>query len=100
MISKVLLKVLSVIVLCLAFAQAQHRLPSHSRCHCIQTINQLHPSMKISNVKILLKQSFCENVEIIVTLQSGRRICLNSESEIGKNIINFMESMKKTTKKN
>ncbi|XP_048459960.1 C-X-C motif chemokine 10-like [Rhincodon typus] len=100
MVSKMLLKVLSVVVLYLVFAQAQHHLLNHSRCQCIQTINQLHPSMKISNVKILLKQSFCENVEIIVTLQSGRRRCLNPESEIGKNIINFMESMKKTTKKN
>ncbi|XP_043560099.1 permeability factor 2-like [Chiloscyllium plagiosum] len=100
MVSKVLLCVLSVTVLCLAFAQAQHHQLSQSRCSCIQTINQLHSSMKISNVKISLKQNFCENVEIIVTLQNGRRKCLNPESEIGKNIINFMESMRKTTKKN
>ncbi|XP_067899092.1 permeability factor 2-like [Heterodontus francisci] len=100
MVSKVLLNVLSVIALCLAFAEAQPHLPKQSRCKCIETINVLHPLMKISNVKILLKQNFCENVEIIVTLQSGRRKCLNPESAIGKNIINFMESIKKTTKKN
>ncbi|XP_078405817.1 interleukin-8-like [Cetorhinus maximus] len=100
MVSKVLLNVLSVIVLCLAFAEAQPRLPNQGRCKCIKTINLLNPSMKISNVKILLKQHFCENVEIIVTLQNGRRKCLNPESEIGKNIINFMESIKKTTKEN
>ncbi|XP_078087725.1 permeability factor 2-like [Mustelus asterias] len=100
MISKVLLNVLPVIVLCLVFAEAQPRMPTQSRCKCIKTVNALHPSMKMSNVKILLKQNFCENVEIIVTLQSGRRTCLNPESEIGKNIINFMESIKKTTKEN
>ncbi|XP_038651662.1 C-X-C motif chemokine 10-like [Scyliorhinus canicula] len=100
MVSKVLLNVLPFIVLCLAFAEAQPRLPNKSRCKCIETINGLHSSMKMSNVKILLKQNFCENVEIIVTLRNGRRTCLNPESEIGKNIINYMESMKRTTKEN
>uniref|UniRef100_UPI00398E479B interleukin-8-like n=1 Tax=Pristiophorus japonicus TaxID=55135 RepID=UPI00398E479B len=100
MVDKVLLSVLSVIALCLAFVEAQPRLPSQSRCNCLKTTNMLLPSMKIRNVKILLKQIFCENVEIIVTLQNGNKKCLNPESDFGKNIINFMESIKKTPKKN
>ncbi|XP_067852390.1 C-X-C motif chemokine 11-like [Heptranchias perlo] len=100
MVNKVLLSVLSVIALCLAFAEAQPRLHNQSRCKCIKAINKLGPSMNIRNVNILLKQNDCENVEIILTLQNHKRICLNPESEIGKNIINLMESKKKTTQKN
>ncbi|XP_007899573.1 interleukin-8 [Callorhinchus milii] len=94
MSSKASFAVLSIIALCLACVQAQPLLHKGRRCKCINTINRLHPSMRINNVKILVQQDYCPNVEIIVNLQNGNKICLNPTSVIGKKIINLMELKK------
>ncbi|XP_048459946.1 C-X-C motif chemokine 11-like [Rhincodon typus] len=82
--------VLTVIGLCLIFANALPRLPKQRRCRCINQAEQLQSSMKINNIKIFFKQGLCENIEIIVNLQDNKRICLNPESEVGRKMITFM----------
>ncbi|XP_048399895.1 interleukin-8-like [Stegostoma tigrinum] len=90
MVGKNSVTVLTVIALCLVFADALPRLPRQRRCRCINQAEQLQSSMKISNIKIFFKQGLCENIEIIVNLQDNRRICLNPESEVGRKMIAFM----------
>ncbi|XP_072446294.1 interleukin-8-like [Chiloscyllium punctatum] len=91
MVSKTTVTVLSVIALCLAFADALPRLPHLRRCRCITQAEQLQSSMRISNIKIFFKQGLCPNIEIIVNLQDNKRICLNPDSEVGRKMISFMK---------
>ncbi|XP_067851929.1 interleukin-8-like [Heptranchias perlo] len=90
MVSKASITLFSVLALCLVFADALPRLPKQRRCRCIAQREALQPFMRIRNVKIFFKQSLCPNVEIIVNLQNGRRMCLNPASEVGKGMIELM----------
>ncbi|XP_007899574.1 alveolar macrophage chemotactic factor-like [Callorhinchus milii] len=92
MASKVAIIVLLGIALCLISTDAVVRLPRQRRCRCFNLANNLSPDMRIKNVKIFFKQGLCSKVEIVVNLNSGRRMCLNPDSKMGKKMINFMKT--------
>ncbi|XP_051870722.1 interleukin-8-like [Pristis pectinata] len=90
MFSKTSVTVLSVIVLCLVFTDALPRLSRRKRCKCIKPMDALRPNMKISNIKIFFKQPSCQNIEIIVNMENGKRVCLNPDAEVGRKMITSM----------
>ncbi|XP_035877938.1 C-X-C motif chemokine 15-like isoform X2 [Phyllostomus discolor] len=57
------------------------------RCQCIQTHSSFIPVKFISKVQLILEGASCSRKEIIVTLKSGKLVCLDPEAEWVKTII-------------
>ncbi|XP_051895027.1 interleukin-8-like [Pristis pectinata] len=65
------------------------------RCQCIKTSSTfIHPKF-MENIEIIPKGPHCETVNIIATLRSGNRVCLNPEADWVKKIINRMINVSK-----
>ncbi|GCC17467.1 interleukin-8-like [Chiloscyllium punctatum] len=100
MSSKVTLITLTLFVFYVAATQAASigRTGMNLRCQCIKTSsNFIHPQF-MENIEIIPSGPHCENVEIIVTLQSSDRVCLNPKSPWVNKVINrIMSRSKKTT---
>ncbi|XP_072351833.1 interleukin-8-like [Scyliorhinus torazame] len=87
---KVALFSLTLFVLYVASLQAASigRTGMSLRCQCIKTSSKfIHPKF-MENIDIIPSGPHCENVEIIATLQSTNRVCLNPGSAWVKKIIN------------
>ncbi|XP_078062066.1 interleukin-8-like [Mustelus asterias] len=97
--SKVTLFCLTLLVLYMASTQAASigRAGMSLRCQCIKTSSKfIHPKF-MKNIDIIPSGPHCENVEIIATLQSSNRVCLDPESFWVKKIIDRMISRSKKT---
>ncbi|XP_067826575.1 interleukin-8-like isoform X2 [Heptranchias perlo] len=97
--SKVTLTVLTLFVLYVASAQAASigRTGMNLRCQCIKTSSEfIHPKF-MENIEIIPSGPHCGNVEIIATLKSGNRVCLNPKASWVKKIVDRMISASKKT---
>ncbi|XP_067879653.1 interleukin-8-like [Heterodontus francisci] len=87
--SKVTLIVLTLFALYMASTQAASigRAGMNLRCQCIKTSSKfIHPRF-MENIEIIPSGPHCANVEIIVTLKSDSRVCLNPHAAWVKKIV-------------
>nr|XP_012600751.1 platelet basic protein-like [Microcebus murinus] len=56
------------------------------QCRCERTLSWIHPSF-IRHVEIANPGEHCSNVEVIATLKSGRKVCLNPDSPVIKKTV-------------
>ncbi|XP_025063674.1 growth-regulated alpha protein-like [Alligator sinensis] len=69
------------------------------RCLCLQTMDKIvFGHTQVKTVEIFPASTSCENVEIIVSLKTGRQICLDPEAMHIKTI--FQQLIRKKGKKN
>ncbi|XP_019390932.1 PREDICTED: alveolar macrophage chemotactic factor-like [Crocodylus porosus] len=70
-----------------------------ARCLCLQTTDKIVFGHKqIKTIEIFPESTSCENVEIIVSLKTGRQICLDPKATQIKTI--FQQLIRKKGKKN
>ncbi|XP_037685900.1 growth-regulated protein homolog gamma-like [Choloepus didactylus] len=62
---------------------------SELRCHCLQTVQGIHPK-NIESVKVTAPGAHCAQTEVIATLKNGQEACLNPEAPMVKKIIQKM----------
>ncbi|XP_066538101.1 C-X-C motif chemokine 19 [Hoplias malabaricus] len=61
------------------------------QCMCLQLESRFIPRHKLLNVEIFPKGSHCKTTEVITTLVSGQRICLNPRAAWVKKVIQLFE---------
>ncbi|XP_033070348.1 growth-regulated alpha protein isoform X2 [Trachypithecus francoisi] len=59
------------------------------RCHCLQTLQGIHPK-NIQSVNVKAPGPHCAEIEVIATLKNGQKACLNPASPMVKKIIEKM----------
>uniref|UniRef100_A0A8C8ZQ41 Chemokine interleukin-8-like domain-containing protein n=1 Tax=Prolemur simus TaxID=1328070 RepID=A0A8C8ZQ41_PROSS len=65
---------------------AENLLCVELQCRCGRTLSRIHPSL-IHHVEVFNPGTHCSNVEVIATLRSGNKICLNPDSPVIRKII-------------
>ncbi|XP_048400278.1 interleukin-8-like [Stegostoma tigrinum] len=63
---------------------------TNSRCKCATVVSRFIPPKKYQHVDIYPQGSFCRNVEIIITLKSGTKVCVNPQTLWVKKVINLI----------
>ncbi|XP_031435096.1 C-X-C motif chemokine 3-like [Clupea harengus] len=66
-------------------------------CVCVQEVMSV-PGRSISNLSIVAGSSFCRT-HIIVTLKDKRRVCLNPDSDQGKQLQSCWKKVKNSHRK-
>nr|XP_033796000.1 interleukin-8-like [Geotrypetes seraphini] len=67
------------------------------RCQCIKTESRFIPPRLMQNVELIPSGPHCSNVEVIATLKSGQRVCLEPRAPWVERIIRkILESSKPT----
>ncbi|XP_067826369.1 interleukin-8-like [Heptranchias perlo] len=90
--SKVALTILTLFVLYVSSTQVASigRTGMNLRCQCIKTSSEfIHPKF-MENIEIIPSGPHCGNVEIIATLKSTNRVCLDPEAHWVKIVIDRM----------
>ncbi|XP_074084554.1 growth-regulated alpha protein-like [Macrotis lagotis] len=59
---------------------------SELRCQCVNTVQGVSPKT-IASLKVIPAGASCANLEVIVTLKKGNRLCLNPEAPGVKKIV-------------
>ncbi|XP_066576454.1 interleukin-8 [Amia ocellicauda] len=90
----------TVLILCLAFATLSEGMSGKSlgtelRCQCIKTESRFIPPKMIGNVELFPSGPHCKDVEVIATLKTGQKICLNPTSPWVKIMIDAIMQNKK-----
>ncbi|XP_064173279.1 growth-regulated alpha protein-like [Anguilla rostrata] len=55
------------------------------RCVCPNKVDAVHPK-RVADITVLQKDAFCGETQIILTLKQNGEVCLNPDSEQGRNI--------------
>ncbi|XP_036453384.1 interleukin-8-like [Colossoma macropomum] len=71
----------------------------NSQCMCLQFESRLIPPHSLRSVEIFPKGPHCKNTEVIASLVTGHRICLNTRAAWVKKLIHFIEKNENETKK-
>ncbi|XP_007883457.1 interleukin-8-like [Callorhinchus milii] len=58
------------------------------RCQCVKTMSEFINPKFMKNIEIVPSGPHCSNAEIIVTLKSTNRVCLDPQAPWVKRIIN------------
>ncbi|XP_004465382.1 growth-regulated protein homolog gamma-like [Dasypus novemcinctus] len=64
-------------------------LVSELRCHCLQTMQGIHPK-NIDSIKVTSPGAHCAQTEVIATLKNGQEACLNPAAPVVKKIVQKM----------
>uniref|UniRef100_UPI00398E3429 interleukin-8-like n=1 Tax=Pristiophorus japonicus TaxID=55135 RepID=UPI00398E3429 len=97
--SKVVLTILALSLLYMASTQAASigRTGMNLRCQCVKTSSKfIHPKF-MANIEIIPSGPHCGNVEIIATLKSSIRVCLDPNASWVKKIIDRMITVSEKT---
>ncbi|XP_051980023.1 C-X-C motif chemokine 11-6-like [Xyrauchen texanus] len=78
--------IVSFLCLLAAEVQGQNRYPK-GRCFCADKGVDMVLQKVIEKIEIIPPSPLCGNQEIIVTLKSAKRKCLNAESNFTQNLI-------------
>ncbi|XP_031606931.2 C-X-C motif chemokine 10-like [Oreochromis aureus] len=92
-----LIKVFLLLAVMVCISQAQLK-QAGQQCLCHRVRNRLGMKSEIKDVQIYPATKSCNKVEIVVTLNSGLRYCLNPELKAVKRLVtNIMDKKQKTT---
>ncbi|KAI5624656.1 hypothetical protein C0J50_15802, partial [Silurus asotus] len=71
----------------------------NSHCMCVKLESRIIPQHSLRSVEIFPKGSHCKNTEVIASLVSGEKICLNPHTMWVRKLIQFIEKKEKVIKK-
>ncbi|XP_059844481.1 interleukin-8-like [Hypanus sabinus] len=67
-----------------------------TRCRCVKTTSHLIHPKKFQHIEIFPQGPHCRKVEIVITLKTGAKVCVNPETEWVKKVINILTERKKS----
>ncbi|XP_056295524.1 growth-regulated protein homolog isoform X2 [Pseudoliparis swirei] len=76
------------VMVCMAKAQIGHT--SGKQCLCPRVRNGIRSKNDIKDVQVYLATIFCDKAEIVVTLNSGLRYCLNPNLKAVQKLMAFI----------
>nr|XP_033818005.1 interleukin-8-like [Geotrypetes seraphini] len=81
----------------LSDAKSLARMGAELRCQCVKTESGFISARLMQNVELIPSGPHCSNVEVIATLKSGQRVCLEPTAPWVERIIKkILESSKPT----
>ncbi|XP_031714032.1 platelet basic protein-like [Anarrhichthys ocellatus] len=80
--------VLLAVMVCISEAQMGHT--SGKLCLCQKTRDRITSKNDIQDIQVYSATIFCDKVEIVVSLNSGRRYCLNPKKEAVQKLMAFI----------
>eukprot|EP00062_Callorhinchus_milii_P007213 gi/632948583/ref/XP_007889674.1/ PREDICTED: interleukin-8-like [Callorhinchus milii] len=76
-----------VMLLCVIATQGIPIVGTSAHCLCIQTTSRFIKLQNIQSLEYIPRRSGCESTEIIVTLKSNRKVCVNPDAKWVKVVI-------------
>ncbi|XP_042193812.1 interleukin-8 [Callorhinchus milii] len=76
-----------VMLLCVIATQGIPIVGTRARCLCTQTTSRFIKLQNIQSLKYIPRGTSCESTEIIVTLKSNRKVCVNPDAKWVKVVI-------------
>ncbi|XP_072232837.1 C-X-C motif chemokine 19 [Leuresthes tenuis] len=62
----------------------------NSHCHCLQLESRIIPPDSLRSIKIVPEGPHCAEKEVIASLASGEKVCLNPRSTWVKKLVKFV----------
>ncbi|XP_037530524.1 C-X-C motif chemokine 19 [Nematolebias whitei] len=62
----------------------------NTHCRCLQFESRIIPSASLKNIKLVPEGPHCAETEVIASLTSGEKVCLNPRSDWVRKIIHFV----------
>ncbi|KAM9356961.1 C-X-C motif chemokine 6-like [Symphorus nematophorus] len=91
-----IMKVFLLLAVVVCISKAQLYEPGQ-QCLCQRVRRLMNPKSEIKDIQIYPATVFCDKVEIVVTLNSGLRYCLDPNLKAVKRLLaNIMNKQKKT----
>ncbi|XP_075060113.1 C-X-C motif chemokine 13 [Mixophyes fleayi] len=89
---------LLVIIHAVGGMQLEPKQPS-KRCECYADTNQPINKKFFKKIDIYLPRSYCEKMEILVTLKNGKIVCIDPYAQWFAGVLNIIEEKKKANQK-
>ncbi|XP_062898279.1 alveolar macrophage chemotactic factor [Mobula hypostoma] len=61
-----------------------------SRCRCVRTTSHPIDPRKFQHIEIFPQGPYCRKVEIVITLKTGTKVCVNPETVWVKRVIRIL----------
>ncbi|XP_078069952.1 interleukin-8-like [Mustelus asterias] len=98
--SQTVLLLLTTIVICLAAHGLCMSNLATSRCKCVKLHSRFISPKQYRHIDIFPQGSFCRKVEIVITLKTGKKVCVDPQIPWVKKVVSLLTEASEVTSSN